>query len=230
MPLIKTLQLAWRTLVKPKTAAECLKEDGNTWLPLLVLFAVLYALFTTYFNHIDIDWYREQATASLADKFAPDRLAEIKASMQPSNLRISLTIAVFLENLLIFVLFAFYLHVVTHDRREKALFFADWWRLAVWSAWPKILSLLVATLYISMQSNTQLPLDKIQPLSANAWFDDSMSNVFKILLSLANPFELWSLALAVVFYQRWTKASLAKSLIIILAPHALFIGYQLTTS
>lgn len=224
MTFSESLSLIWQTFRYPNQAAQQLQIKGVTWLPLFALAILLYLLFHSYFSHVDIDWYREYATAPLAEQFAPDRLAEIKQNMQPSTLSISMTVAGFLENLLIFAVFALYLHILAQLSKVKTIFFADWWRLVVWSAWPKIIGLIPAIGYLSVSTNSQIPLDQIQPLALTTWLDIE-SHSLKTALGLLNPFELWSLGLAVMFYRQWMNVSRLKSAVIILGPHILFIAY-----
>jgi len=129
----------------------------------------------------------------------------------------AISTAIFL--FIIMALYALYLRFVSRFSFVE-LGWKHWMSLVSWTSIPTVFGALASWAMLLSNSNGQLPLADLNPLSFASLLGLPPSGPLNVL----SPLYLWCFVLLALGYQRWTRKSLLASALISLAPYLLIFG------
>jgi hypothetical protein len=208
---------------EPTRAFSALSPRRFGWLPLLVVLASSLGLMVWYFTAVDFAWLQEQMVASIP---ATERDAA-KQFMTKGILLGGTVFGVLLMTPLMMAVTGVYLMLIS-KALNKAFTFYDGFSLSAWSSLPVVLALPLGAIQILMSSNGQLTFSELNPVSLNQLvFHHPLGHPMTSLLDSVNVPMLWSIALTVIGYQVWAKASMSTALKVVLIPYVTIYGVWL---
>ncbi|SHH44584.1 YIP1 family protein [Massilia sp. CF038] len=220
MPGNSPLSAVTSMFYEPSRAFAMLSPRRYGWLPLLLIVACSLIVMVWYFTAVDFPWLREQMVANM-----PATERDAAANMMSKGILMGGSIfGVLVGTPIIMAIMGVYFMLVSKVT-NKEFTFNDGFSLATWSSIPTILSLPLAAIQILMSSNGQLTFSDLNPLSLNQLifhyeFGSSMAGVMD---AISLPM-LWSIALTVIGYQIWAKASRMSALLVTLVPYVTIYG------
>lgn len=214
-------------IADPRRAFKDIQAFYPVLSPLLFILILNALLVVFMFASIDFDWYIEhmvEVSAGEASKAEQDQVRQGLGFMSPMAMGAIGAIfgAIFIA--VIFCVTSLYFVIVSSITND-GFQFKQWLSFVSWTSIPSLVGTLAAFVVILTSTNGQFAPETIDPLSLNALFFelDAIKGAGNILAS-TNITVFWSIALMTIGYSQWTNKSVAKSLVIVLIPYALYYG------
>lgn len=212
-------------IASPSAAFARLKEKPTILFPLLLVLVATASVQAGYIALTDrgflVDQQLDQIRALLT-QLSSAQLDEMRQQMMAQGTTgmilqsaISTAIIVFI----IMALYALYLRFVSRFSFVE-LGWKHWMSLVSWTSIPTVFGALASWIMLLGNSNGQLPLADLNPLSFASLLGMPPSGPLNVL----SPLYIWCFVLLALGYQRWTKKSLVASALISLAPYLLIFG------
>lgn len=213
-------------IAAPGTAMDGVRGHNSwLWWPLLVSVGVAIAGAVYYAFWVDFPWLVEETIRALPEDSPPESADQIRDFMSPAFQAGSAAIAVPIITLIIYAIQALYLNLVTKMTGSDEFGFGDWFSFSAWTAFPNMFNSLIMFGVLLTASTNQVGQESLLPLSMNTLFIGAAPGdpwfTWGTSLTLVN---IWVLVIMGIGYQRWTKASLGKSMAITWAPWVLLFG------
>ena len=223
---------AFSTLVNvftsPGEAFATIKERQRTWLPLLVLFAGIWAVSLLYLDKVDLRWLIDSQLAQRGTELTAEqreRAVDAATRLPPMVYGAigALTSSVFV--LILMALSALYytgVSFVTND----GIKFKQWFGLVSWCTLPAVLGIVAQIINLLVSDARFMPQDAINPLAFGNLLsiDRTGATIVQRILLGIDVTALWSLVLSVLAYQAWTKSSLVKTVGIVFGPIVVIVA------
>lgn len=213
-------------ITAPSAAFTRLKEKPSSWFPLLLVLVAVTSVQVGYILLTDrgflVDQQLDQVRA-LFPQLSAAQVAEMRTNMMnqsPVTSIISTCVSVFVIYSIILALYALYLRFVARLSFSE-LGWKSWFSLVCWTSMPTIFGALASWAVLLTNSNGQVPLTDLNPLSFSNLLGLSTQGGPLFVLT---PLYVWSFALLALGYQNWTKKSLLASTLLSLAPYLLIFG------
>lgn len=213
-------------ITAPSAAFARIKEKPTFWFPLLLIIVMTASVQLGYFLINDPGFVKdnliEQATAANPDMPQEQRDA-IEANFENLSVNaiaISSTVAVLILIPLILVLNALYLSFMGKFSFTQ-LGWKHWFSLICWTGVPALFAGLASWVVLLTDSNGQIEQAALQPLAVVSLLGIETSNA---TLQQFNLMQLWSMALLVLGYHKWTGKNLLTSALITLMPYVVIYG------
>jgi Yip1 domain len=212
-------------LTAPSAAFTRLKDQPTFWLPMLVLVVLTISAQAGYLLLNDAGFVKDEIIEqSIGNRDMPAAQREqIEESMRSMSLTTQAAIsgaAVFIIVPVILALNVWYLGFIS-----KFLFiqlsFKHWLSLLSWVSVPALLGIGVSWAMLLTDGNGQITQRELQPLSILSLLGSESDSQ---ILRQVNLLQVWSLVLAALGYQQWTKKSLLTSVAITWAPSLIIYG------
>lgn len=209
-----------------KALAEVRNHTNWFWWPMLTVIVLSIGVFGFYYSWVDFAWLVDEIIrTSLEPGADPAAEERIRGFMSPGT-QIGVTAAgIAVVTVVIYAIQAAYLNIVNKLVGDPEIGYGQWFSFSAWTAFVGIFNVLAALVVILMADNNQIGPDQLAPLSMNALFihaeaGSSLANWGNSLTLV----HLWMLVLMTIGYSGWTRASIAKSAVVVVTPWALIFG------
>lgn len=209
-----------------KALSEVKNHPNWFWWPMLTVIVVTIAVFGFYYTWVDFAWLVDEIVRTTVEPGADPAAEErIRGFMSP-GMQIGMTAAgIAVVTVVIYAIQAAYLNIVNKLTGDPTIGYGQWFSFSAWTAFVGIFNALAALVVILLAENNQVGPDQLSPLSMNALFIHAEQGTsWATWGSSLTLVHLWMLALMAVGYSTWTRASIAKSAAIVVAPWALIFG------
>ena len=216
---------AFATLIsafsEPSKAFDAVVQRSMVWLPLLSIIGASLLLIVWYYQTVDIGWLQDRLTATVTDPVAREGA---KGFMKRSTLTSIGAVGVLVAVPAMFAITALYFSIVAKIKKLE-FGFGKWFAFVVWASVPTLLTLPLGGLQILLANNGQLEPGQLNPVSLNSLiFHIGTGLRWASLMDSISLITLWTMLLTVIGYQRWSKASRASSIAVVVIPYALIYG------
>ncbi|MGH8321264.1 MAG: YIP1 family protein [Gammaproteobacteria bacterium] len=205
--------------VEPKKALQDIRPHGSwAWYPLIITLILTIAWTTWYFSTVDMGWLSDQMLAQYSSKYSSDQLDMMRQGFTRSRFLMFGILAGSIGLIVILLLQALYFFFVAKIGGYEEQSYGKWFSFSIWTSFPNVLATIaagIAYLFASHQTSWySLDVTSLNTLL----FHLPMGHP---LMGVASSFHLtgfWALGLMIVGFSLWTKKSLGKSALIVLAP------------
>ena len=215
------LDTAINILVSPSEAFEQIRQRPTKLFPLALIVVSTVIALVWYFNIIDFAWYVDDTLANAnIDENNIDDARDAMLSMSQNTFMLFGVIGGSLGTVVYYVLQSAYLALIsalTGDGQK----FSRWFSLVCWTALPSLLAIVGMLVTIALSPNGQLSAFDLNPLTLRNLGIETANDSLNTLFASINLTMVWSIGLLTLGYQQWQKSSLAKSIVVILAPYLL---------
>lgn len=212
-------------ILKPNPVFARLKETANwSWVPFLIV-AFCTALPTwLYFNSVDMNWYADLIVQVENADVSPAEQAQLKQMMMQENLGGFTAVASVISQLLMFAVFALYLHKMTQIDEENTLTYGDWYGFLWWVSIPFAIFSLITSFIILANGGPEIKPEILAPFSLGSILGLSLGSDWFGWAQGIGPDAFWCIYLMTVGISQWTQLSSRQCLIIAAAPFAIIWG------
>lgn len=196
------------------------------WWPLLVVTLATIGVFVFYYLWVDFDWYiDEMIRLSVPPGSDPAQAEQMRSFFSPGSQITITAVSIAIMVAVIYAIQSGYLHFVNKLAGDPQITYGQWFAFSAWTGFVGIFNALSILVVILMADNNQVGPQDLAPLSMNALFIHAEAGTpwanWGNSLTLVH---LWMLGLMAYGFSRWTKSSLLKSAVIVIAPWALIFG------
>ncbi len=211
--------------VEPKKALQDIRPHTLWWLyPIIITIVVVVAWNVWYFVSVDIDWLANQMIAAMADKYSGDQLEQMRQNFTRKYFLIFGIIGGSFAIVIISLLQALYFFMVSKIGGYEEQSYGRWFNFTAWTSFPNVLAYIAAAItYLFASSQTSFYAADITSLNT-LLFHLPMSNHLMGVAASVHLTTFWVLGLMSVGFALWTKQSLGKSIVIVLAPWVIIYG------
>jgi Yip1 domain len=216
----------------PSEAFAVIKERQRAWLPLLILFAGIWIVSMLYLHKVDLRWLIDSQIAQGLSQSNAQLTEEQRQKAIESALRFSPTVygalgaSVSSLVVLIFIsISALYYSGVSFFTGD-GVSFKQWFALVCWCTLPAVLGIGAQIVNLIVSDARFMPQDALNPLAFGNLLsiDRTGATIIQRVLLGIDVTTLWSLVLAVLGYQAWTKSSLVKTLGVVFGPWIVIVA------
>jgi hypothetical protein len=220
--------VAVNVFTAPAEAFAAIKERPRVLAPLLLMLCAYAAMSYLYVNRVDLGWLVEHQLETSGAQVTAEQRAQAVENMAriPKPLYGALGAGgTALAIAIVIALSALYYTGVSFVRGDGVKY-KEWFSLICHCMLPTLFGILAQIVHLFVVDARFMPQEQLNPLSFRMLFDirgEGLPMVQRTLLSL-DPTTLWSVALSVLGYQTFAKASTAKAAAIVLAPIVVIVA------
>ncbi|MHB8404256.1 MAG: YIP1 family protein [Gammaproteobacteria bacterium] len=205
--------------VEPKKALQDIQSHTVWfWYPLIITIVLTVAFIVWYYATVDIGWLANQMTAVMAGKYNHGQLDMIRRGFTRSRFLIGSAVGVPLFLIIVYLLQALYFFLVSKVGGYEQQSYGKWFSFSVWTSFPNIIGP-VASGIAYVFANPQTSYYALDVTSLNTLlFHVPLGHPMMGLAASVHLTTFWTLALMILGFSLWTKKSLGKSSLIVLAP------------
>lgn len=208
---------------EPGKAMAAVEQRSMLWLPLLLLVLGNVALMAWYYGVVDFAWLQDRLLSSNPEIDGAAREAAQQFMTRPVMMGGAL-VGVVIGVPAMLCLFAVYYFLAAKVVGNE-LSFGKWFAFVVWTSVPTLLNLPAMAIGILMSGNGQIAPEALNPLTLNQLlFQFPMGHPWQALLDSIALTTLWSIAVAVIGFEVWTRRSQATALAVVLLPYVVIYG------
>ncbi len=213
-------------VVAPGTALDQIKLNSSWfWWPLLISIALGAGMLYYYFGWVDFSWFVEETISAMPTEQRADGAEAVRNFMQVGSTTWMSVGAVVAGSFVMYAIMAVYLHLANKLSTSAELSYGQWFSFSVWTNFVGVFAALAGIVFMLMSDTNQVAAEALQVSSFNALFvHASAGDPWYQIASSFTLINVWTLALMVIGYTRWTGASVLKSTIIVLLPWVLIYG------
>jgi hypothetical protein len=210
----------------PAKAFEQIKPHGRWfWWPLLVTIVLACALLAYYYSWVDFEWLIDRTIDQIPAENRAAGADAIRSFMSPRTSIVTSVLAVVVISFVIYLLQGVYFHLANKLTTGADIGFGKWFGFAVWASFVSVFGSIAGFVVILTAGSNQLPPESLQVFGFNQLLIHAPpGDPWATWGSFLNLLSLWSIALAIIGYARWTGASLVKSSVTVLLPWVLIFG------
>ena len=213
-------------ITAPSAVFARLKAKPSVWFPLLLVLLATCSVQVGYILLTDKGFLVDQQINQVRTMFSQLSSAQI-AQMREQLMNqgatssiISSAVSVFVIYSLIMAIYALYLRFVAKFSFNE-MGWKSWFSLVCWTSVPTIFGAIASWVVLLTNSNGQVPMLELNPLSFSNLLGLSIAGG---PLSVLTPLYIWSFVLLALGYQRWTGKGLLTSTLLSLGPYLLIFG------
>lgn len=220
------LQAVKAIILKPNPVFAKLKGTGNwSWIPFIIVAFCSALPSWLYFNSVDMNWYTDLMVQTELADVSPAEQANMKQMMMLQDDLGSYTAIVTIIGLvLMYGIFALYLHKITQIDEDNVLSYGDWYGFMWWISIPFAVFSLITAGIIVLHGGPEIPPEILSPFSLASLLGLSISSDWFGWAQGIGPDMVWSIYLMTVGVSQWTKLNSRQCLIIASAPFAIIWG------
>ncbi|HVC28855.1 MAG TPA: YIP1 family protein [Gammaproteobacteria bacterium] len=205
--------------VEPKKALQDIRPHTIWWLyPIIITIIIVIAWNIWYFVSVDIGWLANQMIAAMGDKYSSDQLEKIRQNFSRKYFLIFGIIGGSFGIVIISLLQALYFFMVSKIGGYEEQSYGRWFNFTAWTSFPNVLAYIAMAIgYLFASSQTSFYTADITSLNT-LLFHLPMSNHLMGVAASVHLTTFWVLGLMCFGFAQWTKQSLGKSTVIVLAP------------
>lgn len=205
--------------LEPKKALQDIRPHGRwAWSPLITTIALSVALMVWYFSTVDIGWLGPQMLAQSAHKLSSDQQQVALASMTRGRLLTFGIVGGIVFAVVLWLIQALYYFFVAKIGGYEEQAYGKWLSFSIWTSFPNVIATIAAGatyLFASRQTSfTSLDVTSLNTL----FFHMPASAPLASVAGSVHLTTFWVLGLMIVGFSLWTRKSLGKSAVIVLAP------------
>ena len=214
-------------ITAPSRAFAALKERPTVWLPLVILIVAYSAVSVAYTSSVDIAWMLDQQLQQAPNMTDAQRDQAVKAALRISptvyGVIAAPTAAIFIP--LLFALTSLYYSAVSFVTGDGVKY-KQWFALTSWCFVPVVFGLLAALVHVLAGDARFMRQEELNPFSFGNLLSIDMAGVTRAQRALfsLDPTLIWSVVLAIIGYQSFTKRSLPFSAAVVLGPIVLIVA------
>ncbi|HET7650541.1 MAG TPA: YIP1 family protein [Gammaproteobacteria bacterium] len=195
------------------------------WYPFVITLFVSVGFGVWYFLTVDLGWLVDQIVSGMAGKMDADQVDRVRDSMTRGRFLFGAVAGNLLGISAIYVLQAVYLLLVDKLGGSEIQSFGKWFSFTAWTYFPNVLATVATAVMYLFSPGKQVSLYRIDVTSVNTllFHLPKSSNWFSILQNLHLTL-FWTLGLMIFGFALWTRKSLGKSALIVLAPYVVIYG------
>jgi len=214
-------------ITAPARAFAAIKERPTVWLPLLIVIIINSAVSVAYTSAVDLAWLIDLQLQQAQNLTEAQRAEAVKAAMRisPAVYGVIGAIGACVFIPLVFALTSLYYSAVSFVTGDGVRY-KQWFALASWCAVPIVFGLLAALVHVLSGDARFMRQEELNPFSFGNLLSIDMAGVTRAqrtVLSL-DPTLIWTMVLAILGYQAFTRRSLAFSAAVVLAPIVLIVA------
>jgi hypothetical protein len=212
----------------PGEAFKAIRERPQAWVPLVILVIGVAAVSIRYMTSVDLGWFLEAQMRNSGRELTDAQVqqaVEAATRMPPIVYGIIASVTSSLAILLFTAIGALYYTGVSFATGDGVRL-KQWFGLVCWCTLPLLLGI-VAQLVNLMASDARFMLqDAINPLAFGnlLGIDRTGATLLQRVLLGIDVTTLWSVLLTVLGYQAFTKSSLVKAAVVVLAPLVVIVA------
>ena len=205
--------------VEPKKALQDIRpHTAWLWYPIIITIVVVVAWNVWYFSTVDMGWLANQMIAAMGDKYSGDQLEQIRKNFTSSRFLIFGIVGGSLGIVVLSLLQALYFFLVSKIGGYEEQSYGRWFNFTAWTAFPNVLAY-IATAIAYLFASPQTSFYAADVTSLNTLlFRLPMGNPLMGVAASVHLTTFWVLTLMTLGFSEWTKKSLGKSAVIVLAP------------
>lgn len=205
--------------LEPQKALQDIRPHGRwVWYPFIISIALSIIVTLWYFSTVDMNWLSQETLARLSGKYSADQQQAILATMTRSRFLTFGIVGAILVSIVLWLLQALYYFFAAKIGGYKEQSYGSWFSFSVWTSFPNIVATIAAGityLFASRQTSfTSLDVTSLNTLL----FHLPPSARFAGIANSVHLTTFWVLGLMIVGFSLWTRKSLGKSTVIVLAP------------
>lgn len=209
----------------PQAAFAAIKERPSPWVPLLLIILAICAVQFTYIQAVDLPWLIDSQLAN-SDLPAAERERAVEAALQLPQWMYGLFAAVpsAIFILVVYAAIALYYTGVSFASNDGVKY-QQWLALIAWTSLPSVLGQIASLVNLAVVDARFLPAQQLNPLSFSSLLaiDPAGASVAESILLSLDVTTVWSTVLQILGYQAFTKSSIVKAVIVVLAPLTLIV-------
>ena len=204
-------------VLDPTPTFARLKVRSNAWLPFLALILLSVAIMYWWVTTVDFGWLRDHVL-STQGAAKPEQRAALERFLTPASMLWSSGIGALVGTLAALAVSALY-YLVASKVMRVAIGYGKWFGFSVWTSVPRLLTLPLSALQI-IRSHGRLAPEDLNIVSLNyLLFHLPLSHPWAVLAGSLDLSTLWSVFLAVIGLEAWTRRSTAACLTVALLPY-----------
>ena len=205
----------------PSRAMQSVLQRPRAWFPIVLTIVCNAVLFLWYYQIVDFPWLQDRLTAAVAD---PAARAQAQHFITKNLLLASSAGGLLIGVPFAYAVFALYFFVVAKIR-NLPIGYGKWFGFAAWVSIPAILTLPLGAIQILMAQGGHLDLNQLNPVTLNSlFFHLESGRHWASLLDSLSLITLWTIVVATLGFQVWSKASRSVSAAVALAPYIVIYG------
>ncbi|PCJ50203.1 MAG: hypothetical protein COA74_02970 [Gammaproteobacteria bacterium] len=199
----------------PQTVFDEIKVKYPVLLPFFTVFILQAALVILMYMSLDYKWFIDELIerASTADTSQED-IENMRKGLEMMSATTTGLIGAVFASIFIAVMYAvmsLYLVIVSAITND-GIKFKQWFSLISWCSMPSIIGILAGLVVVLSSSNGQILPESVNPLSLNElFFDMDPAKGLGAMMAGTSITTLWTFALMVMGYSKWTGKSTAVS-------------------
>lgn len=212
--------------VDPNKALSDVRAHSRwLWYPFLIMMLVTTAFGVWYNLTVDFAWLTDQIMAAMSAKMDADKLEQVRQSFTRGRFLFGAVIGGTVAIAIIYFMQALYLFLVSKVAGYEVQGFGKWFSFTAWASFPAVLAPLAQAVTYLFSSSKQVSVYQLDVTSLNTLFfhlpvhSHWFNTVYSLRLTM-----FWTLGLMVYGFSLWTKKSLGKSAVVVLAPYVLIYG------
>ncbi|WP_341503828.1 YIP1 family protein [Gallaecimonas sp. GXIMD4217] len=211
--------------VSPGAALRGVDEHkGWSWLPLLLLIGLTAGAMMLYFNLVDFDIMKAQYLDVVAAEVSPNEREAMEKFLTKTSMMATSVINPLVMYLLIFAFTALWLMLATKMDPENTHGYGDWFGFSCWIYFPNVLAALLLFAYVLVADPMPGMLDLNLLSLNNLLLDLEFGSTWYTLAESFSPMTFWSIFLAAVGIQAWTRIDAARAWVIAALPSVVIYG------
>lgn len=207
----------------PQAAFAAIKERPSPWLPLLAVILSICVVQFTYVQLVDLPWFIDSQLAN-SELSAVEREQAVEGALQLPQWFYGFAAAVptAIMFLIVYALIALYYTGVSFASNDGVKY-RQWFALIAWTSLPAVFGQLASLVNLAVVDARFLSPQQLNPLSFSSLVgvDPAGATISESIMLGLDVTTLWSTVLAILGYQAFTRSSIAKATIVVLAPWAL---------
>jgi hypothetical protein len=209
-------------ILEPTPTFARLKAKTSAWFPLLVLILLSLAITYWWITTVDFGWLREHML-SAQGTVKPEQRAAMEKFLTPASMLWSSSIGAVAGTLLALAVSALY-YLVASKIMGVPIGYGKWFGFSVWTSVPRLLSIPLSALQI-MTSHGRLAPEDLNMVSLNYLvFRLPLSHPWASLVGSMDLTMFWSIALAVLGLNAWTRRSTSTCVMVAVLPYVIIYG------
>lgn len=203
-----------------KTLESLRGKAGRLWMPFLVVAATNALLQLWYAQRVDIAWFADQSLASQAANMTADQLRDAHARFTPGSMIFFGTVFGTVGLVLWYLAQGLYFFLAAKIGGYKEQGFGSWLSFICWTSMPALVGIIATAAYMLSTSSRQISPVDIDITSLNTLlFHVPYAHDGQFIASSFRITTIWSWAIMVIGFSRWTGKPLSRSAMVVLAPY-----------
>lgn len=213
--------------VDPKQALTDVR--GHTawlWYPFLTTMILGTAVLLWYNTTADLDSLRQQILAVMGtSKYSADQLEQIRNSLTRGRFIFQAIAGGTIAVIIIHLAHALYFFLVSKVAGYEVQEFGKWFNFVSWASFPNVLIYVAMTLTYLFSRGNPVSVYDLNVTSLNVLiFHFKPGTTWFSMASSIGLTTFWILGLMVLGLSLWTKRSIGKSAMVVLAPYVVIYG------